>query len=77
MRESTMDVFDGQGPSLEGAGWFKSSRSGQDNNCVEVAFVAPRVAVRDSKDQAGPALIFPSAAWTAFLADAKSGRLDG
>ena len=42
---------------LSGANWRKSSASGA-NGCVEVAFVEGQVAVRDSKDRAGPVLVF-------------------
>jgi hypothetical protein len=54
---------------LTGAVWRKSSRSnGTGGNCVEVAGNLPGVvAVRDSKDPAGPALTFGPAAWRAFL----------
>lgn len=49
--------------------WRKSSRSNSSGgNCVEVGTGLPgRVAVRDSKDQDGPALTFEPAAWAAFL----------
>ena len=48
--------------------WRKSSRSnGAQANCVEVARASGTVAVRDSKNTAGPMLIFPAAGWTAFL----------
>lgn len=51
-----------------GAQWFKSSHSGGDGDCVEVAwFGADRVGVRDSKNPAGPALVFAPGAWAAFL----------
>ncbi|WP_377270936.1 DUF397 domain-containing protein [Peterkaempfera sp. SMS 1(5)a] len=33
------------------------------------------VPVRDSKDPHGPALVFPVAAWAAFVAAVKSGDL--
>lgn len=38
-------------------GWRKSSRSGQDTNCVEVA--AGLDALRDSKNTSGPVLSVP------------------
>ena len=49
------------------ARWVKSSYSGSGNNsnCVEVAFGAP-VAVRDSKAPDGE-LRLSAAAWSAFL----------
>ncbi|MEU5938117.1 DUF397 domain-containing protein [Micromonospora sp. NPDC047548] len=37
------------------------------SNCVEVATVDDRVAVRDSKDRGGPVLVFPSETWAAFV----------
>ncbi|MFI7080615.1 DUF397 domain-containing protein [Micromonospora sp. NPDC049903] len=54
---------------LTGAVWRKSTRSGGNGgNCVEVAANLPDlVAVRDSKDPAGPALTFSPMAWTAFV----------
>jgi hypothetical protein len=50
------------------ARWFKSNRSGNNGNCVEVAFVGDVVATRDSKNPSGPVLVVTPAAWTAFLA---------
>ncbi|GIL29244.1 DUF397 domain-containing protein [Actinocatenispora comari] len=50
------------------ARWFKSTRSGNNGNCVEVAFLSDAVATRDSKNPSGPALVVTPAAWTAFLA---------
>ncbi|MEU4444185.1 DUF397 domain-containing protein [Actinosynnema sp. NPDC050801] len=49
--------------------WRKSSRSGGGNNdnCVEVAFSAPEVAVRDSKNPHAGLLAFPASAWRRFL----------
>lgn len=52
---------------LTRARWRKSTRSGNSGNCVEVADNLPRiVAVRDSKDPSGPALIVAPAAFSAF-----------
>ncbi|MBB2910580.1 hypothetical protein FHS43_001843 [Streptosporangium becharense] len=53
---------------LSGATWVKSSLSGGNGGeCVEIARLSGgRVAVRDSKDPSGPALVFTSAEWTAF-----------
>ncbi|PPJ36762.1 DUF397 domain-containing protein [Nocardia nova] len=62
---------------LPGAKWFKSSWSGGSENCVEVAFFPNNaVGVRDSKDIAGPALVFDSVEWVRFVAAAVRGDLD-
>lgn len=61
-------------PDLSQATWRKSSYSGANGDCVEVAGNLPGiVAVRDSKNRGGPALVFPHAAWLAFLSGAKDG----
>jgi hypothetical protein len=60
---------------LSGAEWHKSSFSGANNDCVEVAGNLPGiVAVRDSKDPAGPALVITRANWDAFTAAVKARR---
>jgi hypothetical protein len=60
-----------------GATWRKSSRSGTGagSSCVEIAFAGAVVAVRDSKDVSGPALVFDAGQWVLFLAGVKEGRL--
>ena len=59
---------------LTQAQWRRSSRSGggSGNACVEVAFIGPAVAVRDSKDPAGAVLAFSPKAWAAFLCGSRS-----
>ncbi|HWO68391.1 MAG TPA: DUF397 domain-containing protein [Umezawaea sp.] len=57
------------------AKWKKSTRSGANTDCVEVA--SSLDAVRDSKNPSGPVLRVDRAGFTAFLANVKSGRLDG
>ncbi|MGV9411835.1 DUF397 domain-containing protein [Nocardia sp. NPDC003693] len=47
--------------------WFKSSRSADANECVEVYLGDSRVGVRDSKTPGGPELWFAPEAWDAFL----------
>ncbi len=48
--------------------WRKSSYSGdQGGNCVEIAESTASVAVRDSKNPAGPILTLDPTAFTAFL----------
>jgi hypothetical protein len=58
--------------NLMGVTWRVSTRSSSGGgNCVEVGALVDGsrlVAVRDSKDRTGPALVFPRTAWTAFLA---------
>ncbi|HEY5990889.1 MAG TPA: DUF397 domain-containing protein [Streptosporangiaceae bacterium] len=54
---------------LSRTAWRRSSYSGQDGNCLEVARDLPGVvAVRDSKDRAGPALTFTVGQWLTFTA---------
>ena len=72
--------MNGTGSSTNGRGitgpWVKSSYSGPTGgNCVEVAFLAGGdVAMRNSRDPDGAALIFTSAEWDAFLHGARDGE---
>lgn len=53
--------------ALHNADWFKSSYSNNSGGeCVEGARLAGYMAVRDSKNPHGPALLFPAGAWRAF-----------
>jgi len=58
------------------ATWCKSTRSGVNGNCVEVARLKDTVAVRDSKHPMGPTLVFTPAEWEAFIDGAKKGEFD-
>jgi len=52
---------------LAKTGWFKSSRSLNNAQCVEVRFVSVGADVRDSKNTGGPVLSFGSGAWASFV----------
>ncbi|MDO3705496.1 DUF397 domain-containing protein [Micromonospora sp. C28SCA-DRY-2] len=53
---------------LIGATWRKSTRSGTQGECVEVADNLPGVVlVRDSKDPSGPVLTVEPHNWRAFV----------
>jgi hypothetical protein len=65
----------GYSVDLSRAKWFTSTRSAA-GACVEVAFVGEAIAVRDSKNPSGPALIFTPAEWDAFVGGAKDGEFD-
>ncbi|MET8757475.1 DUF397 domain-containing protein [Lentzea sp. NPDC004782] len=51
--------------------WRKSSYSGSQEGCVEVALTTTHAGVRDSKYPSGPALTFSLSAFKAFLTRAK------
>ncbi|WP_329128858.1 DUF397 domain-containing protein [Streptomyces sp. NBC_01476] len=62
--------------ALSGVTWRRSSHSTAANNCVETARLASGpLAVRDSKDPSGPALLFAPDAWTAFVRALAAGAL--
>ena len=57
--------------------WRKSSYSGSQANCVEVAELPDGGrAVRDSKDRSGPVLTFTREEWRAFIEGAKESEFD-
>ncbi|WP_282202339.1 DUF397 domain-containing protein [Kitasatospora fiedleri] len=65
---------------LHNAQWVKSSHSSDGGNCVEFTpeFTATHgiVPVRDSKDPHGPALLFATDAFAAFVTAIKTGNLE-
>ncbi|MFC9326622.1 DUF397 domain-containing protein [Kitasatospora sp. NPDC057015] len=60
---------------LTDAPWRKSTHSGGQNGCVEVADgFTDTVPVRDSKNPTGPALVFTADAWQAFVTATAAGE---
>lgn len=59
------------------ARWVKSRHSNAEGNCVEVAPLSDgAIALRNSRDPDGPALVYTAAEVAAFLAGAKDGEFD-
>jgi hypothetical protein len=57
-----------------GAVFRKSSHSGQNAQCVEVARVSTMLGIRDSKNPVGPVLAVPGPEGQVFLAVAACGK---
>uniref|UniRef100_A0AAU1TZF6 DUF397 domain-containing protein n=1 Tax=Streptomyces sp. NBC_00119 TaxID=2975659 RepID=A0AAU1TZF6_9ACTN len=63
--------------ALSGVTWVKSRHSAAEGNCVELAALpGGSVAMRNSRDPHGPALVYTQEEITAFLAGAKDGEFD-
>nr|WP_030020590.1 DUF397 domain-containing protein [Streptomyces monomycini] len=63
--------------NLTGITWRKSTYSGGQDECLEIADGLPTrspVLVRDSKRPGGPHLLIPTSAWAAFLTAVKADR---
>lgn len=56
--------------------WFKSSRTVEHNQCVEVALTSAAVGVRDTKDRDGGHFTVTAAQWSAFVDRVKAGDRD-
>jgi len=57
--------------------WIKSTLSGFNGNCVEVAGLAEdTIRVRDSKNPRGGVLSFTTAEWDAFIGGVRMGEFD-
>jgi hypothetical protein len=52
--------------------WRKSQRSNGSGQCVETASNGRAVAVRDTANRAGAALVFTAAAWVKFTGGLKT-----
>ena len=62
---------------LTGAAWWKSQRSNSQGACVEIARIsADTVAMRNSRDPQGPALICQRDAIAALMAGLQDGKFD-
>jgi hypothetical protein len=59
--------------------WRKSTASGANTDCVEVAFAddGDTVLVRNSKRPEAGAVSFTSTEWAAFLVGVRQGEFDG
>jgi Domain of unknown function (DUF397) len=64
------------GSELSGLNWRKAQASVNHGQCVELARTEGLIAIRDSKDPAGPVLKYTPAEWGAFLNGAKNGEFD-
>jgi hypothetical protein len=73
-----MKIENGVGAStISGATWVKSRYSGAQGNCVELARLAGgSVAVRNSRDPGGPALVFTPAELAAMFLGVRDGEFD-
>jgi hypothetical protein len=64
-------------PDFSDARWIKSSYSGQNGNCVELAAAGPVIGVRDSKlGSRSPILRFTRAELQAFLDGVRNDEFD-
>jgi hypothetical protein len=72
------DIYNGiAAAQLDGAVWKKSERSNSQGACVELARLdSDTVAMRNSRDPQGTALIYPAEAVRAMVGALRSGEFD-
>lgn len=72
------DIYNGMPASqLPFAAWRKSARSNPNGACVELAALGgEKIAVRNSRFPAGPALLCTRSEMLAFIAGIKKGEFD-
>ena len=72
------DIYNGiSAAHLDGAVWKKSERSNSQGACVELARLdAATVAMRNSRDPKGTALVYPADAVRAMVTAVRSGEFD-
>ncbi|OKJ91829.1 hypothetical protein AMK33_34710 [Streptomyces sp. CB02400] len=77
-RARTGRIYNGMpARELGSEGWHKPWSGGNGGNCLEAMKLEDgRIAVRQSTDPDGPALIYTSAEMTAFIEGAKAGEAD-
>jgi Domain of unknown function (DUF397) len=81
MRQETrdmQDIYNGiSAAELSGAVWRKSERSNSQGACVELARLdSATVAMRNSRDPKGTALIYPASAVRAMVSALRAGEFD-
>jgi Domain of unknown function (DUF397) len=72
------DIYNGiSAAELTGAVWRKSERSNSQGACVELARLdSATVAMRNSRDPQGTALIYPAGAVRAMVSALRAGEFD-
>jgi hypothetical protein len=72
------DIHNGiSAAELVGASWKKSQRSNSQGACVEIARLdQDNVAMRNSRDPRGTALVYPAGAVRALVSAVRTGEFD-